>query len=692
MAINLPKSSILRAQVKRILRPTGKWARITVWLGGLSLLLWLVDLAPGMRLGGWATFVTLIFLFFFFVWLCRWGYRPLLWRLRNRLIVTYLFIGVMPILLLLLMFGLAGYLFAGQFANYVAISDLHSELMHLQAANDALAAQLFPLEASGKLNEQIAEELTRASDERFPGRTVTVSRGAKSFVLSTEGGLLATQPVRVPNFINGDFTDFVTDQEALHLRAVRLSPDRRMALISDILVTPNLLLPTAERLGSVNLYAFPIERKNGVEVNHRPVMAGQVSPRTHWFDITLYFPTFFDIVDWQNGEKEATGVIYVATRPSMLYATLFATLGDKALFWRNVLLAIAIFFGLIELAALYIGVRLSRSMTDSVGELYDATERVNQGDLSHRIQIRGHDQMAALEGSFNSMTGSLARLIDEQKEKQRLENELSIAYEVQELLFPGEVTNLPSLEVHGVCIPARTVSGDYYDFIPLGTDRMVLAVGDISGKGISAALLMATVHAFVRAYSLEPEMVLIPAALQYEAESHGDSRMYYRGGGSSESQLAPAMLMTTLNYQLYRSTPAAKYATMFLGCYDPNARVLRYCNAGHLPPIIVRATGEAFPLDINGTVVGLFDGVTYEESTVVMQPGDIFVAYSDGVTEPENEFGEFGEDRLIALIKEHRRKPLPRIAEIVTGAVTDWIGAAEQPDDVTIVLARCSPN
>ena len=114
--------------------------------------------------------------------------------------------------------------------------------------------------------------------------------------------------------------------------------------------------------------------------------------------------------------------------------------------------------------------------------------------------------MAALEGSFNSMTGSLAKLIQEQKEKQRLENELSIAYEVQELLFPGQVTDLPSLEVHGVCVPARTVSGDYYDFIPLGSERLVLAVGDISGKGISAALLMATVHAFVRAYSLEPEM------------------------------------------------------------------------------------------------------------------------------------------------------------------------------------------
>ena len=690
MAINLAKSSVLRARLRRILRPAGKWARITVWLGGLSLLLWLINAAPGANLGGWATLVTLIFLFCFFVWLCRWGYRPLLWRLRNRLIVTYLFIGVMPILLLLLMFGLGGYLFAGQFATYVAISDLHSELLHLQAANDALAAQLFPLEASGKLNEQVAEQFTRASDERFPGRTVTVSRGGKGFVLSTEGAPLATQPAQLPDFINGDFTGFVVDHDALHLRAIRLSEDRRMALISNLPITPNLLLPTAERLGSVTLIPLPIERKNGAELHHKAVKAGEVSPRTHWFDITLHFPTLFELVDWQTGEKQGNGYIYVATRPSMLYATLFATLGDKALIFRDLLFGVAIVFGVIELAALYIGVRLSRSMTASVAELYRATEHVNRGDLSHRIQINGHDQMAALEGSFNSMTGSLAKLIDEQKEKQRLENELSIAYEVQELLFPGEVTSLPSLEVHGVCVPARTVSGDYYDFIPLGTDQMVLAVGDISGKGISAALLMATVHAFVRAYSLEPEMVLIPAALQYEAMSQGDSRMYYRGDGGSQSQLAPAMLMTTLNYQLYRSTPAAKYATMFLGCYDPNARVLRYCNAGHLPPIIVRATGEAFPLEVNGTVVGLFDGVTYDESTVVMQPGDIFVAYSDGVTEPENEFGEFGEDRLIALVKEHRRKPLPRIAEIVTGAVADWIGEAEQPDDVTIVLARCT--
>jgi sigma-B regulation protein RsbU (phosphoserine phosphatase) len=668
-------SSSLIRQLRRVLFPASKLARSTVWLGILCVLFWTTDLLPGTDLGFWALLLTIAFLVCALICFYKWGYRQLLWRLRNRLIVTYLFIGVMPIALLLIMGAIASYLFAGQFATYVVTSDLQSELLHLQAANDALAAQLFPLEGAGKLNEPIAQQYTRASDERFPGRTVTVCRGDEGFVLATDGKRLGTRPEPVPSFIRGDFTGFVLDGNALHLRAIRLSREKEqtVALISDIGVTPNLLISTAKRLGSVTLLA-----------GNEPVKAGEVSRRTHWFDITLHFPTLFDMVDWKTGFKQTPGLIYVATRPSMLYATLFATLGDRATIFRDLLGLVAIIFGLIELAALYVGVRLSRSMTSAVSELYQATEHVNRGDLSHRIQIRGHDQMAALESSFNSMTGSLARLIDEQKEKQRLESELTIAYEVQDLLFPHKVMDIPSLEVHGVCVPARTVSGDYYDFIPLGTDRLVLAVGDISGKGISAALLMATVHAYVRAYSLEPEMAMATPLRE------GHSQNYFRDVDSMDSQLAPAMLMTTLNYQLYRSTPAAKYATLFLGSYDPNARVLRYCNAGHLPPILVRASGETFPLEVNGTVVGLLEGASYDESTIVMQPGDMLVAYSDGVTEPENEFGEFGEDRLVALVREHQHKPLPRICEIITAAVADWIGAAEQPDDVTVVLARCT--
>jgi phosphoserine phosphatase RsbU/P len=686
--------------VRRTLRPSTKLGRTTLWLGGLSVLFivlrWITGSAAGSKLSGWATFVTVVFLFCA-LWLTfRWVTRHLMWRLRHRLIVTYVFIGVIPIVLLLLMAGAGSYLLAGQFATYIAISNLQSELQHLEAANDALAAQLSILELSGKLNEQIAGELATVSGEKFPQRTVTVWRGEKGFILSTGGVPLDTLPAKVPDGIKGNFSGFVVDQDSLHLRAVKHYDERglRLTVISNVPITPELLLSATVGLGSVTL--IPPDREGDVQIPppadaspnaRKPVNAGRVPASSSRLDPTFSFYTFFTAVDWKTGNSQI-GAIGVVTRPSMLYTMLFATLGDKTKFLRYLLLGIAIFFGLIELVALYIGTRLSRSMTLSVAELYRATDHINRGDLTHRIQVRSHDQMAALEQSFNSMTESLAKLITEQKEKQRLESELAIAYEVQDLLFPHKFTGLTSLEVYGVCRPARSVSGDYYDFIPLGSDRLVLAVGDISGKGISAALLMATVHAFVRAYSLEPDMVLTPAALGVGVFSNGDPRMYYRGDGITQSQLAPGMLMTTLNYQLFRSTPPEKYATMFLGCYDATVRELKYCNAGHLPPIMLRGNGGVSRLETSGTVVGLFDGATYDESTIAMQPDDIFVAFSDGVTEPENESGEFGEERLIELIQEHRHEPLSRIGEIITGSVADWIGGAEQPDDVTVVLAR----
>ena len=164
--------------------------------------------------------------------------------------------------------------------------------------------------------------------------------------------------------------------------------------------------------------------------------------------------------------------------------------------------------------------------------------------------------------------------------------------------------------------------------------------------------------------------------------------MYYRGDGITQSRLAPGMLMTTLNYQLFHSTPAEKYATMFLGCYDATMQELTYCNAGHLPPIVLRGNGRVSRLETSGTVAGLFEGATYDESRITLQPGDILIAFSDGVTEPEKESTEFGEERLIELVEQHRDQPLSSIGDVITRAVADWIGDAEQPDDVTVVLAR----
>jgi sigma-B regulation protein RsbU (phosphoserine phosphatase) len=289
-----------------------------------------------------------------------------------------------------------------------------------------------------------------------------------------------------------------------------------------------------------------------------------------------------------------------------------------------------------------------------------------------------------LETSFNGMTENIEKLLKEQKEKQRLENELSIAQEVQAQLFPKGVFDVESLELYGFCSPARTVSGDYYDFVPLGPDNLALAVGDISGKGISAALLMATIHSAVRAYSLERAPMMASAGVGYG----GSFSLHRMESATLDTDISPSLLCTMLNRQVYHSTPMEKYATIFLGIYDGVERKLTYCNAGHLPPIILAEDGSVRRLDVGGSVIGLLDGLSFGEADVNFRPGEIFIAYSDGVTEPENEFGEFGEERLIQLVRENQQLPLQRIADLVVAAVKDWIGGVEQPDDITIVLAR----
>jgi len=411
---------------------------------------------------------------------------------------------------------------------------------------------------------------------------------------------------------------------------------------------------------------------------------GTIPPASGRFDPQVLFGTSVSVTDWDTGDRSNPSGISVQTRVSKLYESLFAAQGDFAPAAEFALLIAVIIFAVIEIAAVIIGTRLTRTVTGAVAQLYDGTKHINSGDFSHRISVKSSDQIATLANSFNSMTASLEKLIQEQKDKQRLENELAIAREVQTQLLPQENLQVASLEIHGFFRPARTVSGDYYDFLALDPDRLILAVGDVSGKGISAALLMATIHSAVRAYSLQ-ELPVLRESVAVGARLSSDISV---SSGRSNCDVSPAALLSLLNHQLYESTPVEKYATLFLGIYNGAERRLIYSNGGHLPPIILGEDGSVRRLDCGGMVVGLFDHRSYEEGSVELRPGEIFLAYTDGVTEPENDFGEFGEQRLIDLLRENRDLPLPRISEIIAAAVDDWIGAHEQPDDVTLVLAR----
>jgi phosphoserine phosphatase RsbU/P len=652
-------------------------ARFTAYLGGVELVLVVlrsIMVVAGAAsvagpLGGWISFLGLVLAVLVIALALRWFRDRVMWSVRNRLIVTYLFIGGVPVTLVLILAVGTGYLAAEHLATFIAISEMQAQEQRLGAANAAAAEEI--------VRRHTTAERIMANDTIFPSRSIMI-----------------LPPASTPKWLKDGFTGLVSDSGKLYLRAANSisTPEGPALAVSSVAFDQKFLGKIAANLGV--LTCERIDRnvsptgKITTEVEARQTLsAGSLPPAKSSFDQEFPFGGLIQVIDWNSGEKEKLESRFLAgsTRPSAIVSYLGRSIGVWTGLIGVFLLGVAVAFTVVILIALLIGVRLTRTLTYSVANLYRATEHINRGDFNHRIQVRHKDQLGALQTAFNSMTESLQKLILEQKEKERLQSELEIAHEVQSQLFPQAACGTRTLEVYGACRPARIVSGDYYDFLSYSPAQVGIAVGDISGKGISAALLMATIHSAIRAYQQEQAM---EAGVASAYGTGGTGPALLSTSASRIARPSPAETLWLLNRHLYQSTTPEKYATLFLGVYDDESRRLTYSNAGHLPPIILAQDGSTRRLDVGGTVVGLFDYVEYEKQTVELYPGDLFIAFSDGMTEPENEYGEFGEERLVETIATYRDLPLERICEHAVAAVQDWIGSNEQPDDVTLVLAR----
>lgn len=235
------------------------------------------------------------------------------------------------------------------------------------------------------------------------------------------------------------------------------------------------------------------------------------------------------------------------------------------------------------------------------------------------------------------------------------EAELSFALQVQQALFPRHLPSSGGLEFAAVCIPARGISGDYYDVLPLSDSRLVFAIADISGKGISAAILMANLQALMRAVAPTTQI--------------------------------PSEVCSRLNDHIHQVTDASKFATFFYAEWHRNEHCLRYVNAGHNPPFLLGSNGTQ-SLNRGGIPLGIMPSWKYEIGDVTLSPGDLLVLYSDGITEAGLSDGEeFGEKRLISLVTSLRNRPLPEIQSSVLKAVRAWSGK-EPEDDMTLVIVR----
>ncbi len=292
-----------------------------------------------------------------------------------------------------------------------------------------------------------------------------------------------------------------------------------------------------------------------------------------------------------------------------------------------------------------------------------AWHEIETDEFARRAIAAALDGVKTDSAGHTALAHEVARLTTaigrEMAQRERLNRELEIAREVQEHLFPQRFPTAPGLDYCGHCRPAREVGGDYYDFLELPGGRLGIAIGDVSGKGVGAALMMASLEASLRA--------LAPVIDD------------------------PAELMDRVNTLVFQASAANRYATLFYAQYDPASRRLSYVNAGHNPPLVLRNSGDAcqvLRLETGGPVIGLLPH-RYQGGVFSLEPGDLAVLFTDGVSESMNvRYEEWGEEKLIEFAKTCQGLPVAEGVKRILAAAQAFAAGAPQHDDMTLVVFR----
>jgi|GEM_PF-1004942 len=472
-------------------------------------------------------------------------------------------------------------------------------------------------------------------------------------------------PPEVPPVVNAPwldsptFTGIVEDHDKLEIRFIRMVK-RKGCLVRVVVRIP---------LGWA--YVSQSAAASGLEVvDSQPVMLrlyrhdegllGEIEANFlpgSWRPI----PVVVVARNWESGSIESWVICQIRPGYSRTLEDL-SRMGLRRASWFGPLIGIAFCLCLAYACGLFFSLRLSRRIVSVIDNLSYAAQRLGLGDFSVSIPVGGQDQLGLLTTSFNTMTNHLRDLREQEKQRIILERDIALAHEAQQYLYPRFAPVLQGAAVCGITAPAQIVSGDLYDFFSFDDNTVGFLCADVSGKGMSAALMMAHLQAVAHGRMLVLEQPI--------------------------ARPSPSTLAAMLNRDLYGRFGDNRYATMFYGEYDWSTRVLRYVNAGSCPPILISATGEVTVLRDGDLPIGLFPEMTYQERRLTLSRGSAIVVYSDGLIDALNLQGrEFGEERLVSCCKLlSKETSAESICSFLSQRVAEWSAGAEQFDDTTLVV------
>lgn len=450
----------------------------------------------------------------------------------------------------------------------------------------------------------------------------------------------------------------------------RIMMDRLAQILhSDIRLSFNN--PIDLNLSQENIIQFvpPEERATQPAIRGRfefelPDRDSSKNEKPSFFHKPLYFGmTHLDVMAFNQREFKRENILLM-TEISLtsIAADLFSQRNPLIMLVMTALLALGVNLLILEAFALFFGIRITGGITSAVKSLHKGTRRIAKGDFDVKIDIPNEDELGDLAISFNEMAAAVKRGQQEAVERERLERELSTAREIQEKLLPHEMPDVPGFEITGTSLPSQQVGGDYFDFLDIGDAQIGIAIADVSGKGIPAALLMANLQASLHAQIFQKGEV---------------SEIAYR-----------------INNLLYKSTDAHMFVTFFYGILDRQRSLFTSTNAGHNPPLLFRSDGRIERLSEGGLILGFQPDVHYDQQTVVINPRDVVVLYTDGITEAADpssamvSVDQFGVEKLVEVVRDNCGGSAREIQSAILEAIANHTKNAPQYDDITLVIIK----
>ena len=617
--------------------------------------------------------------------------RRLLWRVRRKLIISYIFIGVVPALLIIGFFLLSAGVVSMNVSAYLFKDGYEALLEDIGVLAEAAARDVA---RDPTVIPDVLKRSRNVARVRHPGLTVSLAfipAAGSPRLPHREGPWSHVDPPQgLPTWARVDgFQGTVplpleegTNEVQLVLRSVthaRGEAGYVGSIVADLVVDDQTLDSIYERTGVKGGSAWlGSGTRSATPARSAVLAAGGETGRLTLFRNSV---TFLDCTSWIEARLKPDCGAIIATNYSVreLWARISraqsVSLGGYPLaqLFLGALAIVAFLFLIIQGVALLMGLALARSITSAIHELFMGTERVQQGDFGHRINVATRDQLGELAQSFNQMTGSIEGLLQTAAEKKRLDEELRIARQIQMSLLPRGPLDVPGLAITALCVPAREVGGDYYDFFHLPDDRLGVLIADVAGKGTSAALYMAELKGLVL--------------------------------GLSQTQMSPRDMLIEVNRIISDNLDSRSFITMTYGVIDHRAGTMTYCRAGHTPLIFLPgaaspSAGVAQVLTPSGMVVGLrIPGAAekfaalLEEETLDLRTGDVIVFYTDGISEAMNPASDlFGEARLSDIIEEHGHLGSGELRERILREIEAFVAGADQHDDMTMILLKVEPS